>query len=295
MEPKPITRDVEPCFTSALSTALMQHARGSIKDISDLIVYDSLECQENNTAVSEIELELSASWISREEGTVDITKKITSKFDMGKINTLTPKALIASWPKFGERIHHQLFPNQSKYCFGPCKIKEENQLHFADIYEKSTPLLKISDSLPTFRVRKAWMDAMINICYGYDQYRKETIRTTIRNCAVNSGIKKKVSFNLQNVQEFLENNFVTSFFSTNVGKEAFKYALDMIGSFMLFSMRNKVFSFLLPLHEKLLDLKTCDWVKIKDNLAKITDLEILASCGKRCIKGIHKLIKYADV
>lgn len=256
----------------------------SIKDVSNLILYDSLSYEQNNSAVSEVNLELSASWISREEGIIDITNNILSKFEMGKINTFTPKTLVESWPKFGEKITNHSFSNQSKYFFGPCHIKEESQYYKTGEYRKSIYPIKISEFLPECRIKKTWMDGVINICFGFDQYRKEFIRTTVKNTSISMGIKKKISFNLRNIQDNLESNKIQSFFETSEGKEAFKYALDIVGSYMLFSMRNTIIKFMLPLKEDLLDLNVSNWIQINGLVAKITEIKIVASFEEQYIK-----------
>jgi hypothetical protein len=240
-----------------------------IDNIESKILKDSLVINKSSGEnISKVELEIRAFWISKEEGDFDITSKISNKFKGGKINTLTPRKLEASWPKFGEHIPTVKASRKTKYYFGHSRLYPENTMHMTnnDLY---TPVIATIEEHP-IRLRRYWYAHKLSICFGYDQYRKEILKTTINNQYCESGVTKKLCIDLKNVQKFLPSIYSRSFFETDIGKKAYKHIVNMVGLYIASSMRDISFKFSIPYSK---DITCKNWINIRGHIAKITNLQ----------------------
>lgn len=231
------------------------------------IIKNSLRIQKINNAVSSVNLEISCSWISKAEGDIDISSKISGKFPGGRINTLTPKSLEKSWPRFGEKITGTQIARQSRYYVGHSRLSPENTMHMnaSDIY---TPLISI-DSETSFKLKRSWYDHTLSICFDYDQPRKETIKLTLNNNRIVQGMPKNIKINLRSVQEYIENDYIISFFQTKLGRKTYKYIAQMAALYIAYSMRDTLFSFSIPYTPR---IKCSDWITVRNRIAKISAL-----------------------
>ncbi len=238
--------------------------------LDNKIIQDSLQIDKTiNTSIKTINLEIICSWISKIDGEIDITSKISKKFQNGRINTLTPRSLEASWPHFGERISCSKLARPSKYYVGHSRLVPENTLHMQEsaIY---TPPINIGKD-PPLRLKMAWYNHKFSICFGYEQYRKESIKIVIKNdkhCS--NGITKDIKINLRSIQEYLENDYSSSFFQTDLGQKAYKYITKMVALYMASSMRDTVISFSMPYNPK---INCSNWIIVEGQIAKISSLK----------------------
>ncbi|MDR2074825.1 MAG: hypothetical protein LBP31_01230 [Holosporales bacterium] len=257
--------------TTTSSTVSLIHEDNFIDNIESKIIKNSLEISESNEKnIANIELEIRASWISREENDIDITSKINNKFNGGRANTLTPQKFEASWPKFGEKIATIKTARKSRYYIGHSRLLRESTTHMfqQDVY---TPIIATVDEQP-IRLRKYWYNPKLSICFGYEQYRKEIIRVSINNQYCGNEGSKKVCIDLRNVQEFLPDVYSQSFFETKKGEKVYKHIMHMVGLYMALSMRNLTFRFKIPYTN---DISCKNWIKIQNKTAKITNLKFI--------------------
>jgi hypothetical protein len=253
------------------------------KNLDKDIIYGSLLIEKSNKdLVSKVNLSVSASWIRRIEGDLDITTKIANRFPAGKINTLTPLKLIDSWPKFGDRISNYRSLKQTKYFVGHSRLDIDKSM------TSMTPPIEIED-IPPFQLKREFFDHKLSIFWGFDQFTFETINSKIINGHITRGIEKKISINLQNVQEYIEDAEEHSFFTSLVGKKILFEIYDAVRNYIVLSMRNIKISCELPLSPKTENLSCCDWINIQGFCAKITELEYNVTPFEKTIK----LVAYA--
>ena len=244
-------------------------------DLSDSILKDTLKLSvDKSSEIKELQLEIDASWVSRCEGETDISTKIANKFPKGCIETITPKSLESAWPGFGDRITNINSKSaKSRYFVGKSRLSKDT-----DSYDASKLVVfKINDEIPEIRVRKEKYNGILSVCFGFDQYRKETLKAVIKNPLSLRGVQKKIKINLGNVYEYLDSVYDESFFATRQGKKAVDHAFEMIGSYISFSMRNTTISFCVPFNEKTCFINcsnhiSVDILGIGNIRAKITEI-----------------------
>lgn len=254
----------------------------NVLEITDEIVKDSLEIKKTNkNVISDIDLEISASWISRVEGDIDLSSKIAKRFKLGKINTLTPNKLVDSWPAFGDKISNSSNSRQTKYYIGHSRLIHD-QLSRAANKE-----IEIFEDMPKLSLKHEFFDNKLTLSWGFDQFRTETISSKIINCNGKNGISRKIRVNLKNVQEYVEDIYDDSFFTTDIGGQIIEYIYKMIGDHIIFSMRNIELSFEINLDcnaDFISSLGPHKWLKIKDHVAKITEIDYKISKDQKIIK-----------
>lgn len=298
--------------TSATSSLLnyFDYSADVIHGIEKMIIKDSLKIERSfEDCVSAIELEICASWISRVDGDIDITSKVSNMFRDGRINTLTPKKLEALWPRFGDRLMTTKISGPSKYFVGISRLLPENTLHM-NIGLLSTPTIDIGqiDDVKPFNLPRHWYNHRLSICYGYDQGMSETVVAKIVNPLVQNGVAKKIKINLRSVQEFIDDIYAKSFFTkTGIGNKAYKHILEKVGVYIASSMRNVKITFEIPFRE---DITCRNWVVINGIHAKITRLNFMSDTKtiiveaqgfgseeirERIVKNINSLISYREL
>lgn len=233
------------------------------------IIKDSLKMTKMiDKSISKINLEIVCSWVSKVDGDIDITSKIANRFPGGKVNTLTPKSLELSWPRFGEKISAAQPARQSKYYVGHSRLVSESTLHMSpsDVY---TPSIEIGEETQ-LQLKRSWYNHKFSVCFGYEQYRKETLKTFVKNQYCEDGVSKNIKINLKSVQEYLKSDYTTSFFGTDLGQKAYKHIIKMVALYMASSLRDTIISFSIPYTHKI----TCrDWVVVQGKIAKISSLK----------------------
>lgn len=254
-------------------------------DIEDEIV-PPLKIEENTESpISEVDLKLKSCWISRREGNIGISTKIDNRFSMGKVNTLTPKKLLDSWPQFGEKFSGK--SRTTKYYVGQSRLREGEVVPF--------PALKLSPEIPAVNLNKYIFDNKLSIAWDYDQYMTETGTLKIKNNLIKDGEikpllgtldqlslnlghseklenKKDLYINLKNVQEYVSNPSELSFFRSENGQLILNEILKSIVNYIILSMRNLEISFECIDSEKLKDISCRNWITFKGVDYKITKI-----------------------
>lgn len=255
-------------------------------DINDEII-PPLKIEQNDEApISEINLKLKGSWISRREGNIGISTKIDNRFSMGKVNTLTPKKLLDSWPQFGERFSGK--SRTTKYYVGLSRLRESDVIPF--------PTLKISPEIPAINLNKHIFDNKLSIAWDYDQYMTEMGTLKIKNNLIEGkGLKpalgtlemlslnlqnqecpenkKDLYINLKNVQEYVSDPSEQSFFRSDNGMLILNEILKSVMNYIILSMRNLEISFECLDSEKLKNISCRNWITFNGINYKITKIE----------------------
>jgi hypothetical protein len=237
----------------------------NITCLDDIILKDSIKIQTfRDSAISHVDLEISASWVAKIDGDIDITSKIANRFSEHKINTLTPQKLEASWPHFGDKMTVTNFAKQSRYFVGFTRLVLANTMHMNR--ENLLVPISIADGKSLF-LRRKWYDHKLSICYGYDQFRKDNIKLIIRNPYAMNGTGKKMHINLGNVQEFISGE---NFFETEIGQKGYSHIVKMVGQHIAASMRDVKISF----SAKYLPHIDCaTWIYVAGYISKVSKIE----------------------
>lgn len=274
--------------------SIIQHL-DNIFNIDDFILKDSLSIvRDNRRSIREINLNIACSWISKVEGEFEISNIIRNKFQGGYISTITPKSFEESWPCFGDRVsRHNSNSLRSRYYVGRSRLSIQHDIHDKNFGDKIIPISK------DYNVNYRRYDCLLSICYEYDQYRREKIVSKFRNPFLdnqNVGISKDININLGNIYEYLENPTDTSFFRHNKkADEILEYTTKMITSYLLFSMRDSILKFSVPLSLETSILKTSSWINFQGTPYKITKLEFSISRDERIIKIEAKTFSNPDI
>ncbi|MDR1488683.1 MAG: hypothetical protein LBI26_03010 [Holosporales bacterium] len=280
--------------------SILEEGDNVINDIERSVLKNSLKIEKDHAkVVGEINVDISASWVSVVEGDIEISAKIANRFEGNKISTLTPIKLESSWPKFGDRLICQKQARPTRYYIGFSKLtRDEELLHMPPTNLSTLPLVVADDVVP-FSLKRHWYNHKLSICFGYDQLRKESIRTKIINPAFNGkGKIKNISINLRSVQDFLPNTYTQTFFKTKIGEKAYIHIMKLIEKYIILSLRNIEITFTIPYRK---NLSTKNWVKIGGYIAKITNLEInnakeikvtaMAFCDQNLAKNLKIPVK----
>ena len=248
----------------AESVSLLDKNYIDINDIEDAIVAGSFKATKHNSEIENLEITVTASWLSREYGDFDLSSAINAQFNGGKVNTLTPLKLESAWPKQWERISSVRHGSGNKYFVSLSKLKLADTLHTdqRDIQMK----LMIDDQ--KFIINRYIYDCKLVISYGYNQYRKETLVFNVNNNR--KGVKKQIKINLGNISEFINDACCTSFFSTKFGNDVYKRIVELSKNYVWLSNRNIKFSWEMA-YTPNLSCKTN--IKIGDRIAKITSIK----------------------
>ncbi|MDR1234006.1 MAG: hypothetical protein LBJ92_02585 [Holosporales bacterium] len=289
-------------------------------DIQNSILFDSLKIKHNKqAAISEISAEITASWIAHFEGDIDLAARIANRFKAGRINTLTPKKLMHSWPGFGARISHHQNAKATKYYVSHSRLEEDPSIG------ATTPIIQIADDIPGIKLRRGFFDGKLTISWGFDQFMTETLSTRIKVGENTDRKVEKLKINLHNVQEFVEDSRhlskptesdltatylracedlstgstqrktdygelgeksteMRSFFTSTSGQLILENIFEGIGNYIALSMRNIEISFTIPFTDETLNLGCDTWIKIDDYVAKITNIEFEINTQKRIVK-----------
>ncbi|MBQ9335558.1 MAG: hypothetical protein IJS10_03375 [Alphaproteobacteria bacterium] len=239
--------------------------------------------------LTEVNLRLSAAWISRRDGLIPISTKIEKRFKMSRINTLTPKKLENSWPEFGDRIRSKNNCSEkttpTKYTIASSRLRKMSMQDF--------PAIVIDKSIPKIYLRKHIYENRLLLSWDFEQYMYESICVNI--FAHKSGYKgacKTLNINLKNVQEYVENANDTSFFRNKNGNAILNSIVKSVADFLISSWRNIEISCELIENETTGNLSTKDWIKLRNKSYKIVKIEREFDSNKRTLKLKARAFSY---
>jgi hypothetical protein len=237
-------------------------------DVTSEIIQGSLKTDElKGNEISELSLDISASWIAKIDGWIGLSSAIANRFGGGKINTLTPAKLIDSWPSFGDRISNRSNGKGTKYFIGCSRLTIDQSM------SQLTAPINISEDLPNVRLKHEFFNSKLTLAWEFDQFISETFSSTIINRFASGKKKERLKINLKNVQEYMPDPKAGSFFATEIGKLVSEDIYKSVGNYIALSMRNIEASFNLHPCEKTLKLVCGDWICVNRRNLKIVRLE----------------------
>ncbi|MDR1365394.1 MAG: hypothetical protein LBJ42_02305, partial [Holosporales bacterium] len=250
-----------------------------VQPIDDKIIADSLKIRRSrNAPIGETNLEVSCSWISKRNGGITLSSQISNRFRSGRVDTLTPRKLVDSWPRFGDRIARNARP--TKYFIVASRLAKKDEL--------SLPPIPISDDIPGVTLRRHSFDSRLGIAWDYDQFMTETFTRTILNQNAPSANKKLLRINLKNVQEYVENDDCRSFFRSQSGCMILNEIQKSAEAYMALSMRNTELSCELADEECMLDIDCSSWISVDGIPYKITSVDYRIAPFERRTKIVAK-------
>lgn len=189
----------------------------NILDLTDVFFEDSLTIRLADTPLSQISVTLSAQWVQEGAGEISLGRKIAAAFSGGMINTLTPHALQATWPKEGQKL------GRSGFWVVKSHLREVTPPHTGvlGIYPTLTPEIAVWDEVAQgpkkIRAKQFWMVGTLILGWRYRQKRRERVQFTLRQKTQLDGairpLSRTLSFSLQKAPQ----GTGTSFFLTHRG------------------------------------------------------------------------------
>jgi hypothetical protein len=233
-------------------------------NIEDKIVEGTLKIERSKESpIGEINLEVKGSWISKRIGNIALSTRIANKFRLGKINTLTPKKLVDSWPSFGERLSRNA--RSTRYFVSMSKLIQNETL--------PTPSMTIAPDIPKVTLKRQTFDNKFGVAWEYDQFTTETLHMKIVNKLALKTNKKSLKINLKNVQEYLNDNEATSFFRSENGGLILNEIHRAVWNYINVSMRNVEVSFEVCSNDDMENLDCSKWIILKGRKYKVTSIE----------------------
>lgn len=243
---------------------LNTHDNETIYNIENSIINDSLKVNiDKLLPIHELNLFVSASWNKSCTGYCDITNKINNKLNNGVIGTLTPKKLIKSWPKLFDRlVTNNKAVLKTKYFVTYSKLEECN----SNIINVCNDQISLNET---------YFKCKLSIGWEYSQFVTENLHCKIINDNVTHNNSQVLNINLHNVQEYVEDIYINSFFQSKIGNSIFNIVLDEVKQFVTNSMQNITVQFQIPFSNFVTEIKVNKFVKIHNHMIAINKIEIL--------------------
>ncbi|MBY0281709.1 MAG: hypothetical protein K2W94_06075 [Alphaproteobacteria bacterium] len=241
-------------------------------DLSNNILRNSLKLSLADTPLDSVTLEISAEWIQKAEGKINLFPQIAKKFPKRMVNTLTPNQLMKQWPKVFDKIGPFASLKQSGYQVVQSKLKPfiPPTTGILDIYPTVTPLItKLVDGKPeSFRLKRSWFKGELWLYWHYFQKRREVVHFTLHQSSQLKGHirarQKTLRLQLQSVENSLVNPGASSFFISDRGRLAITHALEIAKAHLAGSCRCIEIEFEVPLLSAI-DMTLNDSVYIKSD------------------------------
>jgi hypothetical protein len=207
------------------------------RDLTNEFFQDSLKVSLGETPLSKISVNLSVEWVQQGSGEVSLGSKIAAAFPGGMINTLTPKALQANWPKEGQKL------GKSGFWVVRSHLKDVRppKTGILDIYPTLTPEFLDWDESTQMpkkqRAKRSWMQGTLILGWQYWQKRKETVRFTLEQMTQLDGTIRPLARTLNLRLQEVANPSESTFFLTHRGQQAVEHALEMARAHLAASAR----------------------------------------------------------
>lgn len=234
-------------------------------NLTPLFFADSLTVTLAETPLSHISVHLTAEWIQEAEGEVSLGSKIASAFSGGMINTLTPRALQATWPQEGRKI------GRSGYWVAESSLTPVTppKTGMLDIYPTVTPDFIMGEgtarSSRSGRLRRFWMSARLILGWRYRQKRREVVSFTLGQRTQLDGTIRPLTRTLNlNLQQLNLPRSAGTFFLGFRGRQAIEHALERARAHLAASARCLEVEVMLPF-EKGFPLSLDHTVEINDD------------------------------
>ena len=233
-------------------------------DLSPAFFADSLKVCLAETPLAYISAHITVEWVQEATVEINLGTKIAAAFPGGIINTLTPDALEAAWPKTGDKF------GQSGYRVVNSHLQEiaPPATGILNIYPTFTPELMTWDETrqqaAPRRLKRVWMSGVLAVEGRYRQKRRETLHFTLRQKTQFDGTLRPLprTLNLRLQQVGLP-SAAGSFFLTSRGRQALHHALLRARAYLAASARCLEVEVTLPM-DAILDLSLDHSVRLVD-------------------------------
>jgi hypothetical protein len=191
-----------------------------------------------------IDVEVVAEWIQQAEGEFNLFPLIANQFPEQKLNTLTPDALLRSWPREGNWL------KRSGYYVTKSQLLavEPPITGGLDMYPRLTKAIEIAGKWQRFR--RYWFEGELRIAWQYRQKRRQRLRFTVEHrhhhLTSSWGQRKKLTLHVRDVETHLKTADSDDFFGTEQGYQAFDKALHRAYCHLAGSARTLRLEFWVP-------------------------------------------------
>ncbi|MBM3467887.1 MAG: hypothetical protein FJX71_00455 [Alphaproteobacteria bacterium] len=225
-----------------------------VLDLTNVFFSDSLKVSLAETPLAQISVILTAEWTQKAEVELSLGTKISSAFPGGIINTLTPQALEATWPKEGMKI------GRSGFWVVKSQLKriQPPKTGILNLYPTLTPELKIwDDTTQTAKLergRRVWLFGTLVLGWRYRQKRREIVQFTLKHKTQLDGtirpLRRVLNLRLQQVEALSGHHEATStFFLTRRGRQTVEHALEIARAHLAASARCLEVEITMPFNE----------------------------------------------
>lgn len=214
-------------------------------DVTNIFFADSLKVHLAETPVSQISVNVTAEWIQKAQGEINISGPIASAFTGGMMNTLTPQALKANWFYEGQVL------GKTGYWVVKSDLKSAipSQTGILNLYPTISPEFTTSNETTqgpkVVRARRHWMSANLILGWRYHQKRRETVRFTLKQKTQLDGkirpLRRELNIQLQQVDII-----GGTFFLTHQGRLAVEHALEKARAHLAASVRCLEIELMMP-------------------------------------------------
>ena len=239
-------------------------------DLSDGVLADSLKIGLGDVPLDAVEVEVKAEWVQKANGELNLFPKIAQSFSNGKINTLTPNALVHHWPKVGDKIGPTKTRKKSGYQVTKSFLEKINPPRTGglNLYPTLSPEFSLGPDRKPVRLKRVWFKGELWLDWKYRQKRTEVARFMLHHDFQLKGKirprHKKLKIQLQNIGEFLPGSDSASFFQTDKGKQVIDHAIEMAKAYLAGTARCIEVEFQVSL-EQALDIGLDDTVVLKND------------------------------
>lgn len=247
------------------------------KDIFD----NSIRLKILESPYTHVDITITADWIQKDGGEVDISSSLHKAFPEGRMNTLTPKYMEASFPKVGAMLSHihnekneeTLWKGKGSKNSGYRVVEswirpfDPSGTGILNTYPRVSPTFwekDCDDVVPKqIHFKRVWYQTALVVEWQYRQRRRENVTLSLKNCRIAKGIirQKQLTLTLKNIQ----NHDGSSFFKSMMGRRALLFAYDYGCCFLKASTRCFELSFRIPLFQGV-SLSTMQMVDITQML-----------------------------
>lgn len=216
------------------------------------ILQNSLAIKIANLPKPYINVSLVAEWIQEAQGEINLFPLIEKEFEGGKINTLTAKGMLSSWPKTG-----QLLGRSGYSVVGSSLVSfVSGTTGVLGLYPKITPEITFTEeTAKTTYLKRAWFTGSLKLGWHYRQRRREIAKFTLsqQNQLEHRTESKKLNLSLRlaDISKDLPSASSASFFETERGKKAVVHAIKIARCHLALSARGVEAVFKVPFEEAL--------------------------------------------
>ncbi|WP_032112223.1 hypothetical protein [Candidatus Paracaedibacter symbiosus] len=210
-----------------------------------------------------IKVSVVAEWIQEVRGELNLFPLIEKHFNGGRINTLTAKGLISSWPRTGQIL------GRSGYAVVESRLAPftPGTTGSLGLYPQMTQKIIFADEpVKSVHLKHSWFTGKLKLEWNYRQRRREitTFKLHHQNQLLQRSEFKKLDLvlNLADISQQLPSPSAPSFFETERGKKAIMHAIKIARCHLAASARGIEVSFKVPFAEAI-SLSMDDSIQIR--------------------------------